>query len=380
LPKVALLQAQDAESALERFAAARSRREKPSRYWKYDLEGTAVVDRELVRGQGSVILEAPKSRAIVCDLETAQREHVSLLEPAFGSAIQSDQKFAQLTLAYGGDLGAFVYVPADCSVDEPIVVHYRCGDGESIFPRTLVLLERGARACVIERIEAGAVSFICGITEIVTQESADVRHASVQNVPTDTRVISTRTALPGRDSRVTWSSAELGGALAVSDIALTIDQPGVEGQIAVLFFPRGNEHVDVLSSVDHRVGDSSSRTLVKSAGTGAGQGRYLGNIRIARDAQRTDAALKDDALLLSARAHIDSIPALEIAANDVKAYHGATVGAVDPEQIFYIESRGVERTLAERMVALGFFEPVLEYFPTERLREELRSALEAKID
>jgi Fe-S cluster assembly protein SufD len=373
-----LLEADSA--ALERFAAARSRREKPSRYWKYDLEGTAVVDRELERGRGTVELEALASRAVACNLEIARRDHAALLDGIFGTAIQPDQKFAQLTLAYGGDLGALIYLPADCSVDEPIVVRYRCGDGESIFPHTLVFLERGARATVIERLDAGANSFICGITEIVTRDDAEVTHASVQQVPGDARVIFTRTALPGRDSRLTWTNAELGGALAVTDIAVTIEQPGVESQTATLFFPRGDEHVDVLSTVEHRVGDSVSRTIVKSAGTGSGQGRYLGNIRIAPNAQHTDAALKDDALLLSPRAHIDSIPALEIAANDVKAYHGATVGAVDEEQLFYIESRGVERKLAERMVALGFFEPVLEYFPTQRLRDELREALEAKID
>ena len=135
----------------------------------------------------------------------------------------------------------------------------------------------------------------------------------------------------------------------------------------------------MVSNIDHRVGDSTSNTLVKSAASGRGQGRFVGNIRIAANAQHSDAALRDDALLLSEGAHIDSVPALEIAANDVKAYHGATVGALDQESIFYMTSRGIDRAQAERMIALGFFEPAIDRFPTEALREELRTALEAKV-
>ena len=118
---------------------------------------------------------------------------------------------------------------------------------------------------------------------------------------------------------------------------------------------------------------------MRSAGTGHGQGRYFGNIKILADAHGADASLRDDALLLSAGAHIDSVPALEIAANDVKAFHGATVGAISEDELFYAESRGIARADAERMIALGFFEPAISRFPTDALRAELRSALGLKL-
>jgi Fe-S cluster assembly protein SufD len=146
-----------------------------------------------------------------------------------------------------------------------------------------------------------------------------------------------------------------------------------------VFFPHGEQHVDLISTVEHNVGNASSETVVKSAAIGRGQGRYVGNIRIAQHAQGSEAWLYDHALLLSPKAHIDSVPALEIAANDVKAYHGATVGAIDEEQIFYMTSRGIDRESAEKMIALGFFEPALERFPTQALRERLRAALEGKV-
>ncbi|MBV9269803.1 MAG: SufD family Fe-S cluster assembly protein, partial [Candidatus Eremiobacteraeota bacterium] len=101
---------------------------------------------------------------------------------------------------------------------------------------------------------------------------------------------------------------------------------------------------------------------------------------IAENAQASEAFLRDDALLLSRNAHIDSVPALEIAANEVRAYHGATVGAIDEEQLFYMTSRGIERKDAETMIALGFFEPAIERFPTEALRSDIREALKAKVE
>jgi Fe-S cluster assembly protein SufD len=372
------LVAGDRERALERFRETRSGREKPSRYWKYDLE---TLDVPLPSGTpgGAVAIESPADRIITCDLQTALREHASLLERALGKAIQPSMKFAHLARAFT-HLGAFVYIPRDYSSDEPVVIRYRNDGNDAIFPHTVVLAERGARVTIVERLDVDAGSFVCGIAEIVTEESADVTYAAPQLAPDDARILFTRAALPGRDSRISWATAELGASLSVADVAVIVEQPGVDANVASLFFPGGSQHVDIVSSVEHRVGESTSRAIVKAAATGAGQGRFLGNIRIAKAAQQTQASLSDDALLLSKRAHIDSIPALEIAANDVKAYHGATVGALDDDVIFYMTSRGIDRASAERMIALGFFEPVIERFPSESLRETLREALQRKIE
>lgn len=365
-------------SPLEQYRETRSGREKPGRYWKVDLETIEPPETARPNG-GALTIESTNARVIACDLETAKREHPALLERAYGKAVEPSMKFALLTRAFEG-LGAFVYIPADCASDEPVVLRYSANAGEAVFPHSVVFAEHGARATVIEAIEAGDGAFICSLTEIVTAESADVTYAAAQFVPADVRVISTRAARPGRGARVAFATAEMGGALAVSDVVVVVDEPGVEAAISTLFFPAKTQYVDIVSSVDHRAGDSSSRTLVKSAATGSGQGRYLGNIRIAANAQNTEANLRDDALLLSKRAHIDSIPALEIAANEVKAYHGATVGAIDEDALFYMESRGIDRASAERMIALGFFEPVIERFPTEALRERLREELARKVE
>ncbi|HMF29684.1 MAG TPA: SufD family Fe-S cluster assembly protein, partial [Candidatus Cybelea sp.] len=251
--------------------------------------------------------------------------------------------------------------------------------GAAVFPWIVVLAERGARVTVVERLTADANALVCGVVEIVSAENADVTYAALQNAGEAARVIFSRAARPGRDANVAWAIAEIGAELAAEDVRVSIEEPGADVHLTTVFFPRASQHVDFISTLDHRAGEATSETIVKSAARERGQARFLGNIRIAPHAQGSDARLRDDALLLSPTAHIDSVPALEIGANDVKAYHGATVGALDADQIFYMESRGIERDAAERMIALGFFEPAIERFPTSALRDDLRAALAAKL-
>lgn len=364
--------------ALERFFSLRSGREKPGRFWRIDFESIAPEAGAVELDAGVSTIENANANILVCDLATGAREHPQLLARAFGTTGIRATKFGALAAAFAR-LGSFVYVPADRACDEPIVIRTNAAAGAAIFPWNVVLAERGARVTIVEHLTGGAGAFICGAVEVVTVENADVTYAAVQTAADNARIISNRAARPGRDAAISWASAELGAELAAGDLSVEIEQPGAHAQLTALFFPRGRQHVDLVSTVEHRAGEATSETLVKSAAIERGQARFLGNIRIARHAQGSDARLRDDALLLSPTAHIDSVPALEIGANDVKAYHGATVGAIDAEQVFYMESRGIDRMAAERMIALGFFEPAIERFPTNALRDEIRAALASKL-
>jgi len=365
-------------AARERYESTPSGRERTGRYWKIDLDALSLDLTAFGPDAGAVTIENSNPRAIACDLHTAAAEHGPLLARAFGTTGAAQTKFGALTTAFAG-LGAFVYIPADAACDDPIVVTYDIPAASNVFPYTVVLVERGSRATIVERFEGGGGAFVCAAAEIVAEENAAVTFASVQGLAEDARILTTRTSRPGRNATIAWATADLGSALSAGELIVAIEHPGAHADIATLFFPRGNQHVDIVSTIEHRVGNSTSETLVKSAATDRGQARYLGNIRIAANAQGSDASLRDDALLLSKNAHIDSVPALEIAANDVKAFHGATVGALDQNSIFYIESRGIPRNDAERMIALAFFEPALDRFPTEKLRQDLRTALAAKL-
>jgi Fe-S cluster assembly protein SufD len=362
---------------LSRFAELRSGRERPGRFWKIDIDALDYGSLR-VAAPAAPRITAPPNRAIVAtDLSSALRSHREIAERASGTAVDPrGSKFAALAAALH-NTGAFVYVPADIALDEPIEISYEASAG-ALFPYTLVVLERGAQCTIIERMTGAPDAFVCGITEIVAAENAAATYAVDQQLPDGATVLYTRGARPGKDARINWAVAELGARLSVTSVDVNVASPGVQVDVAGVFFPNGEQHVDLVSAVEHNVGNSTSETTVKSAAAGRGQGRYVGNIRIAAHAQGTESWLHDDALLLSQKAHIDSVPALEIAANDVKAYHGATVGAIDEEQIFYMTSRGIDRESAEKMIALGFFEPALDRFPTQALRERLRSALEDK--
>jgi Fe-S cluster assembly protein SufD len=361
---------------LDRSLSLPSGREKPGRFWRIDFE--SMLPDAAAIGVARSSVENSDAAVRVCDLATAAREYPELLARAFGTTRVAQSKFGALASAFAAH-GVFVHVPADHACDDPIVIHHHAAAGAAVFPWFVLLAERGARVTVVERITAEANAFVCGGAEIVTGERADVSYAIVQEGDDSARIIFSRAARPGRDARIAWADAEIGGSVAAGDLCIAIEGPGAEARVTALFFPRDAQHVDVVSTVDHRAGDASSETVVKSAARERGQARFLGNIRIAPHAQGSDARLRDDALLLSATAHVDSVPALEIGANDVKAYHGATVGAIDAEQLFYMESRGIESGAAERMIALGFFEPAIEHFPTERLRDAIRAALAAKL-
>ncbi|MFN2460230.1 MAG: Fe-S cluster assembly protein SufD [Candidatus Velthaea sp.] len=290
-------------------------------------------------------------------------------------------RFAALSVAFQ-NCGAFVYVPEGVVLDAPIQLLFAANEAETaaIFPHVVVVLGAGARATVIERFGGAGDAFVSGIVEAHVGPNAELDYVAVQRTDAEARIFFSRAGRCEHDAVIRWHLAELGGALARSVIDTRLSEPGARAETGALFFTGAMQHVDLTTQTDHAVGPTFSDTVVRSAATDRGQGRFFGNIVIRAQAHGADAALRDDALLLSKHAHIDSVPALEIAANDVKAFHGATVGSLDDETLFYALSRGIARADALRMIALGFFEPAIARFPGERLRDEVRAALDEKID
>ena len=334
---------------------------------------------------GATHVDAPSNadpRITVRALDAATvREFAAVLSGVSGEIVDwRADKFAALATAFE-NCGAFVYVPDGVQLDTPVqIVFATAPDDEAVFPHVVVVLGKDARATVLERHVGEGDPFVCGVVEAQLGEGAELDYAAIQQAGEAARVMFSRGARCERDAQMRWHLAELGGALARTVLDARLGAPGSRAEASALFFNTGMQHVDLTSGADHVVGPTSSDTVVRSAATDRGQGRYVGNIVIRPKAHGSDASLRDDALLLSKRAHIDSIPALEIAANDVKAFHGATVGSLDEDALFYAGSRGIARGEALRLITLGFFEPVISRFPGEALRDEIRTALDRKID
>jgi Fe-S cluster assembly protein SufD len=355
------------------------------RGWKHDLEKldlSAITPYSDGADEATTLPASGAALAAGVTIERfslARERHRASFERAFGTAVDTrDDKFASLALAFARD-GVFIDVPPGVALDEPLEIDYHAGPA-ALFPYTLVSLGAGARATVVERTRSsGDASLVCGIVELVLADRADLTYIVDQRADEATRLIVTRRAVLGTDARLNALCAELGGNHVVSRLRALERAPGARVETVVFFFSAGKQHVDIETETIHAAGNTQSQTIVRSAGTDRGQGRYFGNIKILANAHGADASLRDDALLLSEGAHIDSVPALEIAANDVRAFHGATVGAISEEELFYAQTRGIPRAEAERMIALGFFEPAVSRFPGEPLREQLRLALENKL-
>ncbi|MGH7714950.1 MAG: SufB/SufD family protein, partial [Vulcanimicrobiaceae bacterium] len=317
----------------------------PGRYWKIDLAKLAL--EELAPGSAMprfTLSDAAQRKGVVaCELRIARDAHHSVIAETEGNVVDwRSGRFTALNAAHRED-GAFIFLPAGAVVDEPIVVTFDL-EGPAAFPYVLVVASEGARATILTRYKAGSnLQLVSEIVEIAARERSAVTYAAVQDFAPDVRVFWNRHGNIGRDAELNWALAELGGELSVGDVKSTTLEAGAHTAIAGFFFPNNRQHVDIRSEVDHPAAQTQSETLFKSAATGSGQARYVGNILIRPSAHGVDATLRDDALLLSKDSHIDSIPALEIGANDVKAYHGATIGAIDDEQLFYAMSRGIDR-------------------------------------
>jgi Fe-S cluster assembly protein SufD len=274
--------------------------------------------------------------------------------------------------------GTHIEIPAGLNTDEPIVVAYDVADAD-LAAHTFVTAGEGARATIVERLTGNADREISVSTTVTAGPNADISYTILQNVGTAVRIDAQRTSRVGANARVGWNVALLGGASVTDQVISDHTGEGANSEIAAVFFPVAREVVQLTTEVQHNVPHTNSQTVVRSIAAGRGRGRYFGNIRIAKHAHGSEASLRDDTLLIGKDAKIDAIPALEIGANDVKAFHGATVGAIDEEHIFYLMSRGIERDASEKLIALGFFEPAIARFPGEDLRSELRSLLEEKL-
>ena len=352
----------------------------PGRYWKIDVN---KIDVDAIRvGTAEAKVEIPKEAAthgvVACDLATAAREHARVASCEGTVVDWHTSKFAALNAAHREN-GTCIVIPRETTVNEPIVVRWKL-QGEAAFPYTLVVACPGSKATVVVRFErSDGLALVSDVIESIVTENAQLECVVVQDLAEDVRIFASRRGAVERGGELHWAIAELGAGLSISDVRSTTVGEGASASISGLFFPSGTQHVSLESEVDHPAPQTRSETLFKSAAIGNGQAHFVGNIRIRPSSHGVDATLRDDALLLSKGAHIDSIPALEIGANDVRAYHGATIGALDDDVLFYAMTRGIARAEAERMIALGFFEPAIVRFPTEGLRYELRSKLAEKI-
>ena len=351
------------------------------------MEESGEASARLAQVDASAVLrELPEELAaqgvVLTSLEAAVRDHGELVRRWLGTAVTPDDgRFAAMNTAYWTG-GAFLYVPKDVRVEVPVRLYRWISDsGTAAFSRLLVVAEQGAEVAVVDELGSddleGALSV--GAAEIFADEGATVIYTSVQRFGRGVAHLATDRLVAGRDAKITTLYTSLGGDMSRADVQCRLRQPGSHVDMLGLYIADGTQHFDNQTLQDHIAPHASSNLLFKGALNDSGRSVFRGMIRVHEKAQRTDAYQTNRNLLLSDGARADSLPNLEIAADDVRCSHAATVGQLDEEEVFYLRSRGIPKPIAVRLVVFGFFSEVLDQLPLEGVRNELLRAVERKL-
>ena len=217
------------------------------------------------------------------------------------------------------------------------------------------------------------------VVELVVGDGAKLEYVTIQEHEHGTRQFGTHRATVGRDAELDWVAIGLGGTRAKSRMESYLADQGANVKVTGAYFLRESEHADYDTTQEHAAPNTTSDLFFKGVLADSARAVWRGVIRVDKGAQRTDAYQENRNLLLSREAHADSIPGLEIEANDVRCTHGATVGQIDKMQLFYLMSRGLSRAQAEQLIVRGFFQPILDRIESAEVRESLSAALDQRI-
>jgi Fe-S cluster assembly protein SufD len=302
------------------------------------------------------------------------------LEPHVGRhAAIADHPFVALNAAFFED-GAFIHVPKGCVAPEPIhLLFITIGDGDpAIFhPRVLIVLDEGAQATVVEsHVSQGqGASFTNAVAEIVLGENAVLDWHKLERESVQAFHVASVAVQQARASTFTSRAIMLGGAIARNDISVVLDGEGAECTLDGLYEATGRQLVDNHTTIDHRKPHGTSRQLYKGILDGHAHGVFNGKVVVRPDAQKTDAVQSNKNLVLSDDATIDTKPELLIFANDVKCKHGATIGQLDADVLFYLRSRGIDAAAAKRLLVHAFSSEILDHVKKDAVRAQLGGCL-----
>ncbi len=329
---------------------------------------------------------APLQKGIIVQqLSLALVEHQELVAKHLGRYVSSGVNgFTALSLAFMQD-GLFVYVPDGVVLEDAIQVVFLSTDKEADFaahPRNLMVVGANSQVSIVESyVSLTDTSYLTNaVTEIIVGENAVVEHDKFQNESLKAYHISTTHILQSQHSNYVSNSIALGGHLVRNDITAVLDAEQSECTLNGLSVATGEQLIDNHTTIDHAKAHCASHELYKAVLDGKSKGVFNGKIFVRKDAQKTDAKQTNQTLLLSDEATIDTKPQLEIFADDVKCTHGATVGQLDSDQLFYLRARGIPEMTARDILTFAFASDVVSRIKLDVLRDQLEEYVHSKLD
>ncbi len=336
--------------------------------------------------QTKVTLDEALSRqgVIFTDLQTAEKKYPDLLANIIGQVVKPEEgRFAALTAAME-KYGVFVYVPAGVNVEVPLhSVMWGPGDGLAYFSHIMVWLEPGSSLTYVHEAASPngktEQTLHSGIVEIHISDNASLRFVELQSWGDNVWNFSHERAQVGRDATLDWIFGALGSNLTKNFSEIDLIGEGATGKMSGFYFTDGKQHLDHDTQQNHLAPHTTSDLLFKGALKDSSRSVWQGMIYVAPGAQKTDGYQANRNLVLSSKARADSIPGLEILADDVRCTHGATVGKVDQDSVFYLLSRGIPYADAEHLIVEGFFDPIMQRIPFDGVRKRFQEAIVMKM-
>lgn len=342
----------------------------------------------LVRLDGAAIgparIDLPGG-AVLIDLALAARELPHIVERRLMSVVGEPypDKFAALHGAFWSS-GALLHVPKGVKLEAPLFHLIGATGAVAELSHTLVVLEDDAEATFVQESESvgetAAQALHCGAVELIVGPRAKLRFVNIQNWGPETRHFSRDRATVAQGGDLQWTVGAIGSRLAKVNQEVALEGEGARAQVNGVMFTTGKQHLAYFTRQDHAARNTTSDLLYKGGLMDHSRIVWKGMIRVEKGAQKTDAYQKNDNLVLSEHARADSIPGLEIEANDVRCTHGATAGRVDRDMIFYARSRGIKHDEAVRLIVEGFFADVSDRIAVEPARETLTRAVARRLE
>ncbi|MDO8539578.1 MAG: Fe-S cluster assembly protein SufD [Opitutaceae bacterium] len=342
---------------------------------------TFVNNRAIEGGQKHGWMELPAG-VVITTIGEALAKFPDLLRSHFMAQPQKlgSGKFAALHTAFLHD-GAFIYVPRGVEVPAPIVItHIAAGPGAAVFPHTLVIAEENSKVSVVDTFASADATpqFACGANDLYASHGAQITYIGAQAWSRETMSFQFNSTVVRRDARVQSLNLHLGGRQARHESLSQLQAPGAFSEMLALTVADQTQEFDQRTLQIHQAANTKSDLLYKNALRDQAKTIFSGLIIVDPDAQKTDAYQSNRNLMLSEEAEANSLPGLEIQANDVRCTHGATSSRIDPEQEFYLQSRGIRKEMADELLTFGFFEEVLNRLASDELHASLRTMIQTQ--
>jgi Fe-S cluster assembly protein SufB len=306
---------------------------------------------------------------LFCDMDTALREYPEIVKQYFGTIIPpGDNKFAALNSAVWSG-GSFIYVPPGVHIEMPLQAYFRINaENMGQFERTLIIVDEGAYVHYVEGCTApiySSDSLHSAVVEIIVKKGARCRYTTIQNWSNNVYNLVTKRAVAYRDATMEWVDGNLGSKLTMKYPSVYMMEPGAHGEILSIAFAGKGQHQDAGGKVVHCAPNTSSKIISKSISKDGGRAGYRGLVKVTKGSTDCRSTVNCDALILDEDSRSDTYPYMEIEENRVTIGHEATVSKIGDEQLFYLQSRGINKEEAAAMIVSGFIEPIVKELPME---------------